>query len=67
MYEFVYYVKQKSLPDLSPALSLKPTKYISAVDSTIPGGVKRSETQSILPYCRICNSGYYTSHDDVLH
>ena len=58
---YIILLKQKT------ALSLKPIKYISAVDSTIPGGVKHSETQGILPCCHTCNCAYIISHDDVLH
>ena len=40
-------------------LSLKPIKYIGAVDSTIRGGVKRSEIQaSMLPSSHTCNCAY---------
>ena len=43
-------------------------KQIGAVDSTIRGGVKRSEIQaSMLPSSHTCNCAYYISHDDVLH
>ena len=39
---------QKALAGLSPALSLKPIKYRSAVESTIPGGVKHKHA-AMLP------------------
>ena len=57
-------LKQKTLPGLSLALSLNPIKYMSEVDSTLPGGVKRIETQAS---CHICNCAYYISHDDLFH
>ena len=65
---YIYILKQKNLPDLRLALSLKPIKYIGAVDSTIRGSVKRSEIQaSMLPSSHTCNCAYYISHDEVLH